>query len=85
MNTSELRLKSNNSYEYANWKCVCENQWLPEAVVSGQVASREHQHKDASEQFAQQSVSPATRWEDESRCVRGTFSSLQLTLGPGAR
>lgn len=48
-----------------------EDQWLREAVVSGQVASREHQHKDASEHFTQQSFSAIARWEDESGSVRG--------------
>lgn len=50
--------------------CVGENQWLCE--VSGQVASGEHQHKDASEHFAQQSVSTMTRWGGWERvCVGG--------------
>lgn len=52
-----------------------------EAVVSGQVASREHQHKDASEHFTQQSFSTIARLEDVSEFVRGTLSNLQLTLG----
>lgn len=56
-----------------------------EAVVSGQVASREHQHKDASEHFTQQSFSTIARLEDVSEFVRGTLSSLQLTLALQAR
>lgn len=58
-----------------------EDQWLREAVVSGQVASREHQHKDASEHFTQQSFSTIARWEDESWFVRGNIEQPAADTG----
>lgn len=58
-----------------------EDQWLREAVVSGQVASREHQHKDASEHFTQQSFSAIARWEDESGSVRGNTEQPAADTG----
>lgn len=58
-----------------------EDQWLGEAVVSGQVASREHQHKDASEHFTQQSFSPIARREDESWFVRGNIEQPAADTG----
>lgn len=58
-----------------------EDQWLREAVVSGQVASGEHQHKDASERFTQQSFSAIARWEDESWSVRGNIEQPAADTG----
>lgn len=50
-------------------------------MVSGQVASREHQHKDASEHFTQQSFSTIARWEDESWFVRGNIEQPAADTG----